>query len=112
MIRRVRLRSFFLGVLFFAGALGAPIADALVFHHAGSDPLAGVVHLEGADAGHHAERCILGQPGIARRSVPDVPTGLVRAAPIRSTPTAPTVACAPATTTRSLPHSRAPPHAI
>jgi len=111
MRRSDRLRSFFLGVLFSLGVLGAPIADALVFHRSGSDPFAGVVHLEGQGNGHHADRCLLGQPGLARRSVPGVASGLARAAPVRPTPAVPTLEYTPATTALRSYHSRAPPHA-
>jgi hypothetical protein len=104
-----RVRAALLAVLFLAGSFGVSIADALLFHQAGSDPFAGVVHIEGVDTGHHAERCLLSQATPAPREALDLPVVVAAAPPVVQIPVlAP--AYLPATTFLAADHlSRAPP---
>jgi hypothetical protein len=104
-----RVRATLLAVLFLAGSFGVSIADALLFHQAGSDPFAGVVHIEGVDTGHHAERCLLSQATPAPREALDIPVVLTTVAPVvRFTLAAPTHFPASSFATSNH-HSRAPP---
>lgn len=104
-----RVRAVLLTVLFLAGSFGVSIADALVFHQAGSDPLAGVVHIEGVDTGHHAERCLLSHATPAPREALDLPVIVAVTAPVvRVSVSVPTRAPA-STFPASNQHSRAPP---
>ena len=77
-----RVRAALLAVLFLAGSFGVSIADALLFHQAGSDPFAGIVHIEGVDTGHHAERCLLSQATPAPRGALDLPGCVHADAPV------------------------------
>lgn len=77
-----RVRAALLTVLFLAGSFGVSIADALLFHQAGSDPFAGVVHIEGVDTGHHAERCLLSQATPAPREALQIPGCVHANAPV------------------------------
>ncbi len=65
-----RLRSLLCAGLFLAGAFGLPLTDAALFHRAGHDPYAGVIHVEQHGGAHHGDRCTLAQP------VPPQLTGL------------------------------------
>lgn len=57
-----RFRALLCTGLFLVGALGFPLTDAALFHRAGHDPFAGVVHVEPQGNAHHGDRCALARP--------------------------------------------------
>jgi hypothetical protein len=103
------LRAAFCASLFLAGALGVPLADAGTFHLAGSDPCAGLTHLEPQGSSHHADRCTLAQPAAAQHQdlgsfhTADIPLPTATRAMVPST------ACPRSAAFLTLQHSRAPP---
>jgi hypothetical protein len=104
-----RVRAALLAALFLAGSFGVPVADALVFHRAGSDPLAGVVHVEGVDTGHHAERCLLSHAAPAPREALEIPSVVAEARPIIQYSIPERTPFPAAAFPASTQHSRAPP---
>jgi hypothetical protein len=107
--RAVRLRSSLLSALFLLGALGLPLADGALFHMAGHDPFADVVHVEATGGAHHADRCTLAQPVAPQQE------SLGSAQPLRVPPLLALQIEAPAAVppcdadAGRLQHSRAPP---
>ncbi len=105
----VRLRAAFLSGLFLLGAVGVSLADAALFHEAGHDPFAGIIHVEPHGGAHHADRCTLAQP------VPPQAMGIPAFDVIQSVPPVERhAALAPAPALRStdpsaLQRTRAPP---
>ena len=107
--RAVRLRSSLLFACFLLGALGFPLADGALFHMAGHDPFADVIHVEATGGSHHADRCTLAQPVAPQQE------SLGSAQPLRVPPPLARRLEAPATAApcnadaSRLQHSRAPP---
>ncbi len=58
----VRLQASLLALIFIAGSLGLPEADAILDHQPGTAARQGQVHLEGANGcREHADHCALGR---------------------------------------------------
>jgi hypothetical protein len=105
----LRIRAALLAILFLAGSFGVPVADALLFHQAGNDPFAGVVHIEGVDTAHHAERCLLSHATPAPRESLSVPTAPEAAQTLVIAGSFPQRTADPLTHRPADPPSRAPP---
>ena len=105
----VRLRATLLAGLFLAGALGIPLADGALFHLAGHDPDAGVIHVEAQGGTHHADRCTLAQPAAAQREALGSCKAIRITLSLVVRSVAPAAAAPHDAESVTLQHSRAPP---
>lgn len=104
----LRLRALFLAVVFLAGGGSVPVLDAALFHHRSAEPHELVVHVEGADASHHADSCALDRVLPVVRLSPCMDAA-IRPEPVCVARTSPRPALPPAGPRPDSHHSRAPP---